>query len=79
MALKALCLDGLEYLKEVLDVKLALKVDKVEGKGLSTNDFTDADKAKLDKIDPSVVGTPINPISKSEIDKIFGVGFYKEG
>lgn len=30
---------------------LAKKVDKVSGKGLSTNDFTDEDKAKLDGIE----------------------------
>lgn len=30
--------------------ELANKVDKVEGKGLSTNDFTNADKAKVDAI-----------------------------
>lgn len=28
------------------------KVDKVTGKGLSTNDYTDADKAKVDAIEP---------------------------
>ena len=35
------------------DVYTALgnKVDKVTGKGLSTNDYTDADKEKVDKID----------------------------
>lgn len=31
------------------------KVDKVEGKGLSTNDFTDEDKAKLDSLQSSIV------------------------
>lgn len=30
---------------------LALKVDKVTGKGLSSNDYTDADKATLDNLD----------------------------
>lgn len=29
------------------------KVDKVDGKGLSTNDFTDEEKNKLDSIDPT--------------------------
>lgn len=33
--------------------RLDAKVDKVEGKGLSTNDYTNADKAKLDGIDLS--------------------------
>lgn len=31
----------------IITQALSLKVDKVEGKGLSTNDFTDADKTKL--------------------------------
>lgn len=33
------------------DTKLAGKVDKADGKDLSSNDFTDADKAKLDGIE----------------------------
>lgn len=36
--------------KTYVDMGLAGKVDKVQGKGLSTNDFSDADKAKLDSI-----------------------------
>lgn len=35
---------------EQTDTKLTGKVDKEAGKGLSSNDFTDADKAKLDSI-----------------------------
>lgn len=35
------------------------KVDKIEGKGLSTNDYTDADKAKVDGIDTSI-STAVN-------------------
>ena len=38
---------------------LLTKVDKVEGKGLSTNDYTDADKAKVDGIDTSI-STAVN-------------------
>lgn len=41
------------YTMELLDdttADLSGKVDKVEGKGLSTNDFTDAEKKKLDNI-----------------------------
>lgn len=44
---KALSRDGLLYFWQGVKGKLAEKVDKVEGKGLSTNDFTDAEKAKL--------------------------------
>ena len=40
-------------------VDLLTKVDKVEGKGLSTNDYTDADKAKVDGIDTSI-STAVN-------------------
>lgn len=44
---KALGQNGLLYFWQQLKVMLAGKVDKVEGKGLSTNDFTAAEKAKL--------------------------------
>ena len=33
-----------------VDSKLVTKVDKVEGKGLSTNDYTNAEKSKLSKL-----------------------------
>lgn len=33
-----------------IDTAISSKVDKVSGKGLSTNDFTDADKQKLDSL-----------------------------
>ena len=36
--------------QEQLDEQLILKVDKVEGKGLSTNDYTTAEKTKLNGI-----------------------------
>ena len=38
-------------LETEIDTKLAGKVDKVSGKGLSTNDFTNAYKNKLDGIE----------------------------
>lgn len=53
--------------------ELADKVDKVTGKGLSTNDYTDADKAKLAGIDLStkqdtlVSGTNIKTINGSSL------------
>lgn len=40
-------------------VDLLTKVDKVKGKDLSTNDYTDADKAKVDGIDTSI-STAVN-------------------
>lgn len=41
---------------------MSCKVDKVHGKGLSTNDYTAEDKEKLDNI---------SSISNEEIDKLF--------
>lgn len=38
---------GDTYTKTEVDTMLAEKVDKVNGKGLSTNDFTNADKAQI--------------------------------
>lgn len=49
------------------------KVDKIEGKGLSTNDFTNEEKAKLDNIDMStkqdtlVSGTNIKTINGNSV------------
>lgn len=40
-----------------LDAALADKVDKVAGKGLSENDYTDADKAKVEAAKNEFVGT----------------------
>lgn len=38
------------------------KVDKVKGKGLSTNDYTTKDKEKIDNL---------NPITNKQIDELF--------
>ena len=38
------------YTKTEVDAALSGKVDKVEGKGLSTNDYTNADKAKVENL-----------------------------
>ena len=44
--------DATDYAKVTdVNISLATKVDKETGKGLSTNDFTDADKTKLDGIE----------------------------
>lgn len=45
---KFLDLDGLLYLWSKIKALTGGKVDKVEGKGLSTNDFTTAEKTKLE-------------------------------
>lgn len=42
--------DNIAKIHEEVDVKLEGKVDKVPGKGLSSNDFTDNEKAKLSAI-----------------------------
>ena len=39
--------NGLLYFWQGLKSRLAAKVDKVDGKGLSTNDYTDTEKTKL--------------------------------
>ena len=57
-------------LKEELDKKakasdLTNKVDKVSGKGLSTNDFTSAYKTKLDNLDTNL---------SAKVDKVTGKG-----
>ena len=48
-------------------VDLLTKVDKVEGKGLSTNDYTTADKAKVDGIDTSI-STAVNTAITGIVD-----------
>lgn len=39
--------DGLLYFWQKIKALLAGKVDKIDGKGLSTNDYTTAEKTKL--------------------------------
>ena len=48
-------------------VDLLTKVDNVEGKGLSTNDYTTADKAKVDGIDTSI-STAVNAAITGIVD-----------
>lgn len=45
--MKILSYDGLLYFCQKIKALLAGKVDKVDGKGLSTNDYTTAEKTKL--------------------------------
>lgn len=44
---KVLTEDGLEYYTIKVDAQLSKKVDKVSGKGLSTNDYDNTEKQKL--------------------------------
>ena len=45
--MKFLSYDGLLYFCKKIKALLAGKVDKVDGKGLSTNDYTTAEKTEL--------------------------------
>lgn len=44
-------IDGIDEKDEMQDIEIDNKVDKVEGKGLSTNDYTTAEKEKLSGIE----------------------------
>ena len=46
--------------KKYVDDSVATKVDKVEGKGLSTNDLTDDYKSKLDALNGNLAGKATN-------------------
>lgn len=52
--------DGLLYLVQKIKTWLSGKVDKVDGKGLSTNDYTTAEKTKLSGIETRANKTVIN-------------------
>ena len=54
--------EGLSHFWQGLKQKLANKVDKVEGKGLSTNDFTTAEKNKLEGIEAGADANVIETI-----------------
>lgn len=57
------------YTKTQTDTLLADKVDKVSGKGLSTNDFTNAYKSILDNytVDSALDSTSTNPIQNAVV------------
>lgn len=71
---KYLTLEGLQSFWSGVKAKLATKVDKVEGKGLSTNDLTDELKAKYDAAQANVIesikvnGGEALPISEKTVD-----------
>lgn len=55
--------------QEAIDELAAEKVDKVEGKGLSSNDFTDEDKAALDNMEFDIESTQTatgNPLTLTD-------------
>ena len=51
-------LDGISLENKIDDLSQAIsnKVSKVEGKGLSSNDFTDSEKNKLQELENIIVG-----------------------
>lgn len=57
--------DLLAYFKAKLDLIFANKVDKETGKGLSTNDYTAAEKTKLDNIAP---GAQVNVLEGIQVN-----------
>ena len=57
--IKFLSGDGLSYLWDEIRERLFLKVDKIDGKSLSTNDYTDSEKEKLSNIE---TGSQVNVI-----------------
>lgn len=60
------------YNKTTVDTLLSQKVNAVSGMGLSHNDFTDADKQKLDKaiVDVSDKADKSTTYTKSEVDNL---------
>lgn len=70
---KYLSLAGLERVIDKIDEKLEGKVNVVAGKGLSANDYSDAEKAKLAKVVTDVegivaVGGQANVIEKVKVN-----------
>jgi hypothetical protein len=58
---------GDTYTKTEVDTMLAEKVDKVNGKGLSTNDFTDSEKAQI-SANKAGIGAVANAGSKNLVN-----------
>lgn len=65
--------DGLLYFWQKLKNALAGKVDAVSGKGLSTNDYTDADRNKVAGMDTAIstaITQAISGITSFEFQKV---------
>lgn len=56
--------------KTYVDSKLDTKVDKEEGKGLSSTDFTSAEKSKLARLNGYVINMTDNMVSTAEFGRI---------
>jgi hypothetical protein len=72
--------ETVELTPQEISTALSNKVDKVDGKGLSTNDYTDAEKAKLDGIedgatktivDSTLSSTSTNPVQNKVVQAKF--------
>jgi len=81
----------LYYTENEIDTQMDTKVDKVTGKGLSTEDFTTAEKSKLANLENTTVdaaldATSENPVQNStiysalngKVDKVTGKGLSTE-
>ena len=66
---KYLDIIGLSYYVQKTKEDLNVKVDKVTGKGLSTNDFTNEYKNKVDAL-----GDSVSVLVNSKVDKVTGKG-----
>lgn len=71
--------DGVRRLWAHIISKLNNKVDKVEGKDLSTNDFTNAEKEKLASAVLSVNGVEPDENGEIETDYVCKAAFYVSG
>jgi len=64
--------------KRFVDAQLISKVDKVAGKGLSSEDFTSAEKAKLAAINAEENKALVDAQLISKVDKVAGKGLSSE-
>ena len=65
--MKSLGKSGLELLWSHIASKLSTKVDKVSGKGLSTNDYTDEDKNKVANMVGATVDSELSATSTNSV------------
>lgn len=64
---KLIDLDLLSYFKNKLDLLFIGKVDKENGKGLSTNDYTNTDKIKLSNVESNAQANVVEVIQKNGV------------
>lgn len=64
---KFLDLTGLQYFWGKVKPSIDSKVEKVDGKGLSTNDFTDALKTKLEGLENTIVDAALDTNSSNAV------------